>query len=346
MAKIHTHYDNLKVARGAPAEVIRAAYKALSQKYHPDKNPGDEKAARIMAIVNSAYNTLSDPVRRREHDEWIAAEEWEVEWLESTREEGQPRAENGAAWDTPPVEVPAPYRVLHDPRAWMGIALSLSVGIVIGLVIMAQPRLLPQEVAGALNFQGSPTAVAAAALPPARAASTPARPALETDAWGVEQAPTGPVVPPQVKALAVTELIVPARAPDCELELHTLVAPNGDPWPPRSSYLDGYPVGNQGTEMRFEINNEDNRSPVLVKIYDLERRSNVRHAYGLGQDRFVIDKLAAGKYDVCYQNIEVGGSKADCLARRQRALQAGQPAVLPQAEALTGGAAEPASHAE
>ena len=67
MAKIHTHYDNLKVARGAPAEVIRAAYKALSQKYHPDKNPGDEKAARIMAIVNTAYNILSDPVRRREH---------------------------------------------------------------------------------------------------------------------------------------------------------------------------------------------------------------------------------------------------------------------------------------
>ncbi|HEU4844561.1 MAG TPA: J domain-containing protein, partial [Burkholderiaceae bacterium] len=55
MAKIHTHYDNLKVARKAPQEVIRAAYKALSQKYHPDKNPGDEKAARIMAILNSAY---------------------------------------------------------------------------------------------------------------------------------------------------------------------------------------------------------------------------------------------------------------------------------------------------
>jgi hypothetical protein len=317
MAKIHTHYDNLKVARGAPQEVIRAAYKALSQKYHPDKNPGDEKAARIMAIVNSAYNTLSDPVRRREHDEWIAAEEWEVEWLESTREEGQPRGDAGAAWDSPPMEVPPPYRVLRDPRLWMAGALSLSVGIVIGLVIMAQPRLLPAEVAGALNFQ-SPVA---AAVAPAKAAlsGTPARPATEPDPWAVEPAPAGPVAPPQVKALAVTELIVPLRAPDCEMELHTLVAPNGDPWPPRSSYLDGYPIGNQGHEMRFEINNEDNSSPVLVKIYDLERRSNVRHAYVLGQDRFVIDKLAAGKYEVRYQNIEVGGSKADCMARRQRA---------------------------
>src|SRR3954451_4973178 len=107
MAKIHTHYDNLKVARLAPQEVIRAAYKALSQKYHPDKNPGDEKAARIMAIVNAAYNTLSDQVLRREHDEWIAAEEWEVEWLESTKtDDGRERPRGEAAWEAPPAPRP------------------------------------------------------------------------------------------------------------------------------------------------------------------------------------------------------------------------------------------------
>ncbi|MCS6804710.1 MAG: DnaJ domain-containing protein, partial [Blastocatellia bacterium] len=41
MPKLHTHYDNLKVARNAPPEVIRAAYKTLSQRFHPDRNPGD-----------------------------------------------------------------------------------------------------------------------------------------------------------------------------------------------------------------------------------------------------------------------------------------------------------------
>lgn len=92
MSKIHSHYDNLKVSRMAPPEVIRAAYKALSQKYHPDKNPGDEKAARIMAILNSAYSILSEPQRRKEHDEWIAAEEWEIEWLESTKSEEEAKA--------------------------------------------------------------------------------------------------------------------------------------------------------------------------------------------------------------------------------------------------------------
>lgn len=55
MAQIRTHYDNLKVARNAPPDVIRAAYRALSQRFHPDKNLGNTEAARIMAIINASY---------------------------------------------------------------------------------------------------------------------------------------------------------------------------------------------------------------------------------------------------------------------------------------------------
>lgn len=71
MPRVHSHYENLKVARNAPLEVIRAAYRTLSQKYHPDRNPGDTEAARIMTVINAAYETLSDPIKRRQHDEWI-----------------------------------------------------------------------------------------------------------------------------------------------------------------------------------------------------------------------------------------------------------------------------------
>ena len=71
MAQIRTHYDNLKVARNAPPEVIRAAYRTLSQKYHPDRNPGNPESVRIMTILNNTYDVLSDPSKRREHDEWI-----------------------------------------------------------------------------------------------------------------------------------------------------------------------------------------------------------------------------------------------------------------------------------
>lgn len=73
--KIRTHYDNLKVVRNAPEEVIRAAYRTLSQKYHPDLNQSDPKAANIMKMINAAYEVLSDPEKRRAHDQWIAQQE-------------------------------------------------------------------------------------------------------------------------------------------------------------------------------------------------------------------------------------------------------------------------------
>lgn len=67
-----THYMNLQVAENASIEVIRGAYKYLSQKWHPDKNPNNrEHAEKIIVIINRAYDVLSDPERRREHDEWI-----------------------------------------------------------------------------------------------------------------------------------------------------------------------------------------------------------------------------------------------------------------------------------
>jgi len=70
-----THYDNLQVSRNASQRVIRAAYKSLSQEWHPDKHPNDRaNAERIMKIINRAYEVLSDPVSRVDHDKWIDAQ--------------------------------------------------------------------------------------------------------------------------------------------------------------------------------------------------------------------------------------------------------------------------------
>lgn len=97
MARVHTHYDNLKVARNAPPEVIRAAYKTLSQKHHPDRHGNSDNAIRIIQIINIAYEVLSDPVRRQEHDEWIARAEAEVE--QPLNRQAPPRS---ASVHTPP----------------------------------------------------------------------------------------------------------------------------------------------------------------------------------------------------------------------------------------------------
>ena len=127
---LHTHYDNLKVARQAPQEVIRAAYKALSQKYHPDKNPGNAKAARVMALLNSAYDTLADPQRRREHDEWIAAEEWEIEWQATARNQERYGARSAA--DS---SVEKLARVGSKGPAWLLLSAGIGVCIGVGLCV-------------------------------------------------------------------------------------------------------------------------------------------------------------------------------------------------------------------
>lgn len=81
---VHTHYDNLKVTRNAPVEVIRAAYRVMAQKYHPDLNTSPQ-AAEVMRIVNEAWAALSDPAKRAEHDRWIR----EKELLEQRPAEGR-----------------------------------------------------------------------------------------------------------------------------------------------------------------------------------------------------------------------------------------------------------------
>jgi hypothetical protein len=309
MAKIHTHYDNLKVARMAPQEVIRAAYKALSQKYHPDKNPGDEKAARIMAIVNTAYTALNDPVRRKEHDEWIAAEEWEVAWLESTRHEDGRARPAGSVPDWQSQEgAGAPARSHHSQvgrvvRRYFALLGAAGLGAAVALGMAFPQRVLPMVGLGSLP----PVPAAPAALPAAARALD--------DNWAVARAYTpenGVDTAPKISVLATAGVVVAARAPDCANVLQTLSAPNGEPWPERSGYVAGYPQANPGKQMQLFIDNSANSSPVFVKVYDLDRNANVRHVYIQAGDTWNVGALAAGKYEIRYQDVVVGASRAAC----------------------------------
>lgn len=62
------HYDVLEVSPEASPEVIRAAYKSLMQRYHPDRNPGDAATAERATRVVQAYEVLSDAGRRAAYD--------------------------------------------------------------------------------------------------------------------------------------------------------------------------------------------------------------------------------------------------------------------------------------
>ena len=68
MADKKNYYEILGVDKKATPEEIKAAYRKLAMKYHPDRNQGDEAAAEKFKEVNEAHETLSDQQKRAAYD--------------------------------------------------------------------------------------------------------------------------------------------------------------------------------------------------------------------------------------------------------------------------------------
>ena len=63
-------YEVLGVARDVDANTLRKAYRKLARRHHPDVNPGDKAAEERFKETSEAYDVLSDPVKRRNYDEF------------------------------------------------------------------------------------------------------------------------------------------------------------------------------------------------------------------------------------------------------------------------------------
>src|SRR6202047_3491403 len=64
------YYELLGVPRKAPVKEIRAAYRKLARKYHPDLNPGDKSAEEKFKQIQEAYEVLSDTKKRQMYDQF------------------------------------------------------------------------------------------------------------------------------------------------------------------------------------------------------------------------------------------------------------------------------------
>ncbi len=68
MAARSDYYKALGVDKKASAEQIKKAYRKLAREYHPDRNPGDEKAEERFKEISQAYDVLGDPEKRKQYD--------------------------------------------------------------------------------------------------------------------------------------------------------------------------------------------------------------------------------------------------------------------------------------
>src|SRR3954451_11940718 len=68
MAGRPDYYKALGVDRKASQDEIKKAYRKLARQYHPDRNPGDDKAEARFKEISAAYDTLGDPDKRKQYD--------------------------------------------------------------------------------------------------------------------------------------------------------------------------------------------------------------------------------------------------------------------------------------
>ena len=70
------YYKILGVDSNSSESEIKKAYRALSMKYHPDRNPGDRKAEEKFKEINQAYEILGDQESKKRYD--LTSEEMKV----------------------------------------------------------------------------------------------------------------------------------------------------------------------------------------------------------------------------------------------------------------------------
>mgnify|MGYP003572781068 CR=1 FL=1 len=70
MADKRDYYEVLGVGRESDGDELKASYRKLALKYHPDRNPGDKEAEEKFKEAAEAYEVLQDPQKREIYDQY------------------------------------------------------------------------------------------------------------------------------------------------------------------------------------------------------------------------------------------------------------------------------------
>ncbi len=282
-----THYDILYVGRDAPQEVIRATYRALCRKYHPDLNAGASDMNRIMAIINVSYDILSTPSRRQAYDDWLAEQE----------------SPHGAT-----ASISLDWRRFRLPAIPMRPQLVARTALVISYVKVKAATTHIWQHAGMYATSSLAMLITMAAILSSHdePVQLELMPLLTSPPLASHELHPVPTSFPQLTLIkAVTDPPDDASAGRYVRPEH---APNGYAWPMKAGYLKNTPVLHNHGNAIVNVENVANTSDVHVKLIALRglREDSVREFYIPAHGSFILKNLSPGLYDVRYRDLDNG----------------------------------------
>lgn len=88
------YYQVLGITKSATDKDIKAAYRKMARKHHPDLNPNDKDAQKKFQEINEANEVLSDPEKRKKYDQhgkdWKHADQFQGARQSQQRQQQQP----------------------------------------------------------------------------------------------------------------------------------------------------------------------------------------------------------------------------------------------------------------
>lgn len=311
-SRIQSLYDVLKVTPDAPFGVIRAAYRSLSQRAHPDLHGGDDASVAHMTELNNAYATLSDPARRRAHDA-------ELEYAFARDNARGRTASSETGWAESFMRQPADAHVRSSPlsffwyrrvelflraRRWYLCALALGLVGIIGWLMRMEPA--PQV----LPFLGPPLVLLTA-------------PSIDhMSAYDASSA----TIHASGEASRPADRAVDSRPPhgaSVERYLRPVADPYGQPWPTVAGYIGGRPILVDDALGVIVLDNRQGAADVFAKIVEIVgkniyvRRSVFVPAHAV----FIATSIDFGRYDVRYQELSSGRYAKSRIIRIERLQQ-------------------------
>ncbi len=317
--------------------------------YHPDKNPGDANASKIMQIINEAYDVLSDPVKRATHDKAIAKNR-ENAHVKAAPETSKPQSSRAPTWfvyssvgivgplalaqiaqlqrnrkislqspvnedgSTNWMELGSLLRKLnklpvnpetHQPSSGQSRQVQIYRGVavlVVGLVVFGL-LLLDSTHPGPTSPKPNSEILAQPKLPKG---DSLALQVSKTDGNTVGKSVVPYVfapLPPLPKSIPNVSFS-PVRVQKPKYS-RPLLTPYGYYWPESSKYLPGSTLEATGGYCQVTVDNSQRSSDVHVKL-KLTSGYSVRECFIKAGERFIMEELQAGMYEVYYRDLDSG----------------------------------------